>query len=300
MKKLIFIFIFCFIFINKVNSCENNLDHYGKHSLKQMNLINKDKESVVCLHAFLRSYTSMKPIGRFLNHQNYEVFLWNYETRKFTLEEHADHLVRLLQKIALCKPGKAIHFVTHSIGGVIAKVALSHPDCPEEAKMGKAIFLAPPNAGSHLARKYRCLTAVQFVFGGKLGKQLLTYCPKKMLCTGSLPKSVDTLIISGYKPSRFIPFKMKCPNDGKVAVIETKLPGVNNNISLNVSHTYIIVNPECFKHIKEFLENKPTNTDLTKNTKNKLNISTKNAKQSTNTFVIHCFASHPYQFTGFP
>lgn len=297
MKKTIFILIFCFIFINKVNSLESNIEHYGKYSINEINSLDNEKESVVCLHAFLRSYTSMKPMGRMLSHRGYEVFLWNYETRKFTLEEHANHLVCLLKKIAQCKPGKAIHFVTHSIGGVITKVALSHPDCPKEAKMGKAIFLAPPNAGSHLARKYRCLTALQFVFGGKLGKQLLTYCPSKMLCTGQLPESGNTLIISGYRASRFIPFKMECPNDGKVAVIETKLPNVDNNISLYASHTYIIINPECFKHVQDFLDQKPKNNQLVLDIDNKKKPS---KQKKLRPFVIHCCAARPYQFTGFP
>ena len=62
--------------------------------------IREEKESVVCVHAFLRSYSSLKPIGRVLEKENYDVFIWNYETRKFTLEKHAEHLIRLLNKIA--------------------------------------------------------------------------------------------------------------------------------------------------------------------------------------------------------
>ena len=196
--------------------------------------IREEKESVVCVHAFLRSYSSLKPIGRVLEKENYDVFIWNYETRKFTLEKHAEHLIRLLNKIAELKPGVPINFVTHSVGGVIVRVALAHPDCPEEAKRGKAILMAPPNAGSTLARRYSRSSLVQFVFGGKLGMQLLTYSPEHMLNVAKMPSSVDVLVLSGNKKSKFLPFQLEEANDGKVCVTETRLDTPHQNYIIDV------------------------------------------------------------------
>lgn len=217
--------------------------------------IREEKESVVCVHAFLRSYSSLKPIGRVLEKENYDVFIWNYETRKFTLEKHAEHLIRLLNKIAELKPGVPINFVTHSVGGVIVRVALAHPDCPEEAKRGKAILMAPPNAGSTLARRYSRSSLVQFVFGGKLGMQLLTYSPEHMLNVAKMPSSVDVLVLSGNKKSKFLPFQLEEANDGKVCVTETRLDTPHQNYIIDANHTYIITNKTSLFLMREFLRN---------------------------------------------
>nr|CRI51497.1 Conserved domain protein [Chlamydia pneumoniae] len=269
----------------------------------------KQKESVVCVHAFLRSYTSLKPIARVLEKEHYDVFIWNYETRKFTLEKHAEHLNRLLKKIAELKPGVPINFVTHSIGGVIVRVALAHPDCPEEAKKGKAILMAPPNAGSTLARRYRCVKFVQFVFGGKLGRQLLTYCPTKILNVGKLPSSLDVLILSGNRHSKFLPFRLPYENDGKVCTIETKLDTPHKAYVIHTSHTYIITNRKSLYLMKEFLKEGNTTPIIEHVPEAALEQTVMEDKQKNSRlkpypnqdiYVIHCFGSRPYNLYGFP
>lgn len=265
------------------------------------------KESVVCVHAFLRSYRSLKPMGHVLERENYDVFIWNYETRKFTLEQHAEHLVRLLKQIAQAKPGIPINFVTHSVGGVIVRVALSRSDCPEEAKKGKAILMAPPNAGSTLARRYRSVCLVRFIFGGKLGRQLLTYTPEQMLNVGKIPSSVDVLVLSGNKSSRFVLFKMDGENDGKVRTTETQLDTPHHTYVLNTNHTYIIADRKSLFLMKEFLKHGSQAMNLNEPElvekqaqEDQQNSSRLASKKKQELFIIHCFGSHPYNLYGFP
>ncbi|EPP35696.1 alpha/beta hydrolase family protein [Chlamydia ibidis] len=268
----------------------------------------QQKESVVCVHAFLRSYRSLKPIGHVLEKDNYDVFIWNYETRKFTLERHAEHLNKLLKRIAELKPGVPINFVTHSVGGVIVRVALARSDCPEEAKKGRAILMAPPNAGSTLARRYRSLAVVQFIFGGKLGRQLLTYSPNRMLNIAKIPPTVDVLILSGNKRSRFIPFRLNGENDGKVCTVETQLDTPHKGYVINTNHTYIITDRKSLFLMREFLKHGKTTPvieqvpeDLEQKVKeNKQKSSRLNPSQNKDIYVIHCFGSHPYNLYGFP
>ncbi|ANH79085.1 esterase/lipase family protein [Candidatus Chlamydia sanziniae] len=268
----------------------------------------QQKESVVCLHAFLRSYRSLKPIAHVLEKENYDVFIWNYETRKFTLERHAQHLNRLLRKIAELKPGVPINFVTHSIGGIIVRAALTRPDCPEEARKGKAILMAPPNAGSTLARRYRRLGIVQIIFGGKLGRQLLTYCPQKMLNAGKFPSAVDVLILSGNKGSRFIPFRLEYENDGKVCTIETYLDTPHTAYVLHTNHTYIITDRKALYLMQTFLKDGSKTSAIKQVPKaleqtvmeNKQKNSRLNPYQNQDIYVIHCFGSRPYNLSGFP
>lgn len=286
---------------------DTSVIHTLPSGIEGMRNTSPQKESVICVHAFLRSYSSLKPIGHALEKDNYDVFIWNYETRKFTLEKHADHLLKLIKKIAELKPGVPIHFVTHSIGGVIARVALSRPDCPSEATHGRAVFMAPPNAGSVLARRYGSVRIVQFVFGGKLGRQLLTYSPEKMLDVGKLPSTVDVLIICGNRKSKFIPFHLDCENDGKVCTVETKLDTPHKYYVIKANHTYIIANKKSIFLIREFLKEGSQAQAITempesieKKVKESQQNTTKFNHKKRNVYVIHCFGSRPYKLYGFP
>ncbi|WP_213357778.1 esterase/lipase family protein [Chlamydiifrater phoenicopteri] len=272
-------------------------------SVQGINATSQQKESVVCVHAFLRSYKSLKPISHSLEKDGYEVFIWNYETRKFTLQKHAEHLVRLLKKIAEMKPGVPINFVTHSVGGVVVRAALSREDCPKEAKQGKAILMAPPNAGSTLARRYRCLPIVQAVFGDNLGRQLLTYSPQKMLNTGKMPDEVEVLILKGNKSSKFLPFRMEGENDGKVRSAETCLTTPHLEYTIDSNHTYIVSNKKSIYLVKKFLKEGYSIQDIQKKPEviEKAILRNKESrlitKQRNDIYIIHYFRSSIW---GFP
>lgn len=206
--------------------------------------------SVVCVHGFIRSYRSMIPMGYALEHEGFEVYLWDYQSRKESIEGHAAHLVLVLQSIAKQHPGAPIHFVTHSLGGVITQAALNHPACPQEAKIGKAVLLAPPAQGSSLARSFSHLTPVRWFFGGKSGYQLLTYTPAHMHALGTFPSSVEVLVLSGTRGNHFF---FMTPNDGKVTVDETRLPTPHTHRVFHVSHSWIMTSRECIFETKNFL-----------------------------------------------
>lgn len=286
-------------------SIVRNLPSDQFEGLKEMS---QQKESVVCVHAFLRSYKSLKPIANTLEKENYDVFIWNYETRKFTLEEHANHLNKLLRKIAETKPGVPINFVTHSVGGVIVRVALSKEDCPIEAKQGKAVLMAPPNAGSALARRYNSFFLVRFVFGNKLGRQLLTYTPEKMLNIAKIPPSVDVLVLSGRKNSKLYLFKLDEENDGKVCTQETRLDTPHKIYTVNANHTYIITDRKAFFIVKEFLKYGNTTPVIQAGPEiieqqikqNEETATRLNTSQNRGVYIIHCFGSHPQNLYGFP
>jgi alpha-beta hydrolase superfamily lysophospholipase len=46
----------------------------------------------------------------------------------------------------------SVGYFTHSMGGVVLRNALSHPEFPESAKSGRAVLLGPPMRGSSFAR----------------------------------------------------------------------------------------------------------------------------------------------------
>lgn len=214
------------------------------------------KGSVVCVHGFFRSFKSMLPLGNSLKREGLKVYLWEYESRKKTIERHAADLVGLLKEIAAEKPGEPIYFVTHSLGGIIVRAAVNHPECPKEVAFGKAVLLAPPNKGASLARQFQDFPPARGLFGNNSGKQLLTYEENHMDSLGQFPESMQVLVIAGEKESPVFRRWMTKPNDGKVTVEETYLKTPHEHKTLYVSHSWIMTSREVIGITKEFILNK--------------------------------------------
>ena len=109
-------------------------------------------KQVVTLHGFLRSAWMMNKVAKTLREDGYEVHNWDYKSRRKRIDEHAVDLVSHLNEIAKGEPNVPIDFVTHSLGGIIVRAALNHPDCPNEAKVGKAVLMGPPNQGAQFGK----------------------------------------------------------------------------------------------------------------------------------------------------
>jgi pimeloyl-ACP methyl ester carboxylesterase len=219
------------------------------------------KESLVCVHGFFRSFKCMIPIGNVARNQGLDVYLWDYPSRSKTIEEHADRLVEVLTVIAQLNPNEPIHFVTHSLGGVIVRAAMNHPQCPPEAKIGKAVLLAPPNKGSCLARKVSGCPIFKNILGKKAGCQLLTFTETEMEKLGQFPDTKQVMVIAGKKESRLVAKWLKEPNDGKVTVEETRLSTPHHHHILHVGHSWIMTSRESIRLTTNFLFDKSSTKD---------------------------------------
>ncbi len=212
----------------------------------------ESQESVVFLHGFCRNIRCMIPLAHSVRKEGHNVYLWDYPSRKKTIEGHAEALVELLNRIAKQNPNEPIHFISHSLGGVIVRTAVCHPNCPYEAKIGRAILLAPPNRGSTLARNFQGCPIFRWIFGKKAGHQLLTYKEEDMYALGEFPESKQVMVIAGTKEN-FIFKMLKEPNDGKVTVEETKLNTPHTHHVINVGHGWIMTSRESIGLTKRFL-----------------------------------------------
>lgn len=216
-------------------------------------LLQAQEGSVVCLHGFFRSYKCMIPLANVIRDEGLDVYLWDYRSRQKTIEEHADCLVEVLNAIAQKNPSKPIHLISHSLGGIIIRAAVNHPNCPHEAKIGKAILLAPPNQGASLARHFQGNRFVRWIFGKKAGTQLLTYTEEDMSNFGEFPPTKDVLVIAGAKGSSTFKHLIHEPNDGKVTVEETRLNAPHWHQTLYVSHSWIMTSRQSIAIMRHFL-----------------------------------------------
>ena len=211
-------------------------------------------DTVVGIHGFLTNWHSMKPIKNVLERGGYEVRLWFYPSRRKFIEEHACELVLLLQEIASQCPGRPIHFVTHSIGALVLRAALNTPSCPPEAKMGRALLLAPPNQGSRLAREFRDFFPIAFAMGDYTGWELMHYDPCQISCLGEFPPTMQVLVVAGTKGCRLL---LNEPNDGYLAVQETYLNTPYLFASFPISHGELLTARPVLCCMKKFFSQAP-------------------------------------------
>lgn len=213
--------------------------------------LNAQIRNVVCIHGFMTTFRSMKPIENSLKCIGFRIWNWDYPSERRTIEQHACALVEYLEQIACSYPGEPIYFVTHSTGALILRAALNIPNCPQEARIGRAALLAPPNQGSRLAYRFRNFEPIQYVMGAKSGWQLMHYDAEDIArCFGSFPPTMQVLVIAGTKGIKIFFCE---ENDGFIAVDETFLDTPYYWTSFPVKHGDLISCPPVLCCLRTFL-----------------------------------------------
>ena len=193
---------------------------------------------------------SMRRIERSLQCIGLPVCSWDYPSRRRTIQEHACNLVCYLQQIAEANPEVPISFVTHSTGALVLRATLNTPGCPEEAKMGRAALLAPPNQGSSLAHRFRNVLPVNMFMGEKSGRELMCYDTCAIQAFGPFPKTMQILVIAGTRGN---PLLFCEPNDGYVTVQETALETPHYWTSFPLRHGELITNSYVLQCLDTFI-----------------------------------------------
>jgi hypothetical protein len=206
--------------------------------LKRIQIKGHPKERIVLVHGLMRTSLSMWPLKRYLEKQGYQVYLYSYPSPKYTIHQHAIYLHEFIQNMLPNNEDIKIHFITHSLGGIIAREALSGLSKKQLHHIGYLIMLSPPNRGSKLAK---LSTALFPIFTTPI-KPLteLSSDPKSYVHHVPVPK-VKIGIIAGR-------YDAKVPPDAAV------LTGVSAPIIVNSNHTFIMNNAKTKELIIQFLE----------------------------------------------
>jgi hypothetical protein len=204
-------------------------------------------ECVILLHGLARSSSSFNKMESALKEKGYFTVNYNYPSRKYSIEKLAKDSID--NALSQCPDNSTIHFVTHSLGGILVRQYLS---TGKINNLGKVVMLGPPNKGSQVVDKLKDFPGYVWL-NGPAGRELGTdsaSIPNKL---GQATFTVG--IIAGTRSINPILSSMLLdPDDGKVSVENTKLTGMADHITLPVSHPFLMKNDEVIKQIVYFLK----------------------------------------------
>ena len=206
----------------------------------------RPNECVILLHGLARTSRSMLRMQGMLERSGYHVANIDYPSRDYTIEALAPMAVD--DGLSQCAEESTVHFVTHSLGGILVRVYLADNAI---ASLGRVVMLAPPNQGSQAVDEMVRIPGFDWL-NGPAGYQL-----------GKGPESVplglevpdfDFAVIAGNSTIDPITSAvLDDPDDGKVSVSDTRLEGMQAFAVLPVSHAMIMQNRQVFRLVRNYL-----------------------------------------------
>lgn len=204
-------------------------------------------ECVVLLHGLWRTDASMNKMEKAISEAGYEVRNIEYDSTGMTIPELAEETIP--RSVDACGEAATIHFVTHSMGGILMRQYLEHGDIE---RLGRVVMIGPPNQGSEVVDRYREFPGFEW-FAGPAGLQLGT--GEASIPRNLGPVQFDVGIIAGTQSinpilSTILPER----DDGKVSVESTRVEGMNDHLELPVTHIFMMRDEEVFAQILHYLD----------------------------------------------
>lgn len=205
------------------------------------------EEVVILLHGLIRTSASMEAMEDALLEEAYIVHNIDYPSRHFPIEQLAKEVRKRVE--ALTESDDTIHFVTHSMGGILVRTI--QKETPLE-NIGRVVMLSPPNQGSELADSLGELRLYDWI-NGPAGGQLGTDPDGYVNSLG--PVDFELGVIAGDRSinwinSIIIPGK----DDGKVSIERAKVEGMKDYKVIHATHPYIMKNNEAVTATIRFLK----------------------------------------------
>jgi len=172
-----------------------------------------------------------------------------YDSTEKGIEALAEEAVP--RAVAACGSAQRIHFVTHSLGGILIRQYLTAHDID---RLGRVVMLGPPNQGSEVVDFYQDFPAFEW-FAGPAGLELGTGEASVPRALG--PVNFDVGVIAGTQSINLILSGTLLPDadDGKVTVDATRVAGMNDHLELPVTHVFMMRDPEVIAQVVYYLEN---------------------------------------------
>lgn len=186
-------------------------------------------ELIVLVHGFGAPRVVMWLLAKRLRACGFRVIPWNYASLFTKIDVHA---AKLHSFLATQSAEPRIHIVAHSMGSIVTRAALARAPVPN---LGRVVLLAPPNAGSPVAR-----FASIFVGGLITPTRELADRPSSFV---NRLRSNDTTEV-GIIAARY---------DFLVPLKNTHLLHESMHVTLNATHNSLLFSRLTCQHIVSFL-----------------------------------------------
>ena len=199
--------------------------------------------AVVAVHGLWMVGGVMAILRRRLEPRGFEFHPFGYASIRAGLDANAARLADFVATV----PGDTVHLLGHSLGCVVIRALLERR---EFDRPGRAVCLGPPFTGSVTAERVARLPGGAHLIGRSL---------RDLLARGGFKKAVagrEIGIVAGnvsFGMGRLFG-SFAGPNDGMVAVEETRLDGAADHIVLPVAHTALLWSREVARQTVWFLD----------------------------------------------
>jgi pimeloyl-ACP methyl ester carboxylesterase len=201
-----------------------------------------ERPQVIVLHGIWMRAGITTRLATRLQSAGFRVSRFDYASINAPFAEHHARLDRLVNDIA-----GPVHLVGHSLGGVLALDYLQRRPTAA-ARVQRALCLGSPLNGSRLARRLQQIRLDTFGLG----------FARRALIDGlppwSGPQQVGVIAGEVSFGLSLLLGPLPRPNDGTVAVAETRLGGISDHITVAASHTALLFSSRAAALTAQFLE----------------------------------------------
>lgn len=205
-------------------------------------------ECVILVHGLNRSGHSMVKLQDTLQTNGYATINVAYPSRTKPVDELAVPYIG--RAVADCRNAGAdkIHFVTHSMGGILVRYYLVHETVRD---LGRVVMLAPPNQGSEVVDVLKDVPGFETI-NGPAGRQLGTDAASIPLQLG--PVTYPVGVIAGNRSINLL-LSLLIPgeDDGKVSVERAKIEGMTDFLVVPNTHPLIMNSDQVIEQTGHFL-----------------------------------------------
>ncbi len=204
-------------------------------------------ETVVLLHGMARSGKAMNRMANALRTDGFNVINVDYPSTSAPIEQLTADIFRALEP--QLKAATKVHFVTHSMGGIILRLYLQEHELPS---LGRVVMLAPPSRGSEVPDKLGHIFLYKWI-NGPAGNQLGT--GKNSLPLRLKTPAFELGVIAGDRSiNPILSMLIPGPDDGKVSLARVKPERCSDYLQLHTTHACMMWNATVINQTIRFLK----------------------------------------------
>ena len=223
-------------------ACEDHLDGL----IRDRKISPMSGTAVILLHGAIRSSKSLAKMGVALAEDGYTIVPFAYPSTKAEIETSADYLQQVVERL---EGIEKIHFVTHSMGGLVVR---SWSGRYGDKRCGRLVMMGVPNLGARMADHLKTNLLFKLLYG-QAGQQLSSES-KGFIAQLPTPKFEFGVIAGKAGTARGFNPLVPGDDDGTVSVESTRLPGATDFVSIRGGHSFLMFKPEVIEWTRRYLK----------------------------------------------